>query len=236
MVKEKKDTGPDKFMSQITEAAAIAEAKYPREHGWKIVWIFDHSSCHSAMPDDALDASKMNVNPGGKQRKMRDGIWNGKVQKMNYALGIPKGLRVVLEERGVDTRHMNAEAMRETLSSHSDFKYGKTKIERYLFEEKRHVVYLLPKFHCELNPIERVWAQAKRYSKAYCNYSIRSLRATIDPALDSVELENIQRHFRKVRHYMFAYLEGVPGGSKLEQLVKNYKKAIRSHSRISEHH
>ena len=30
-----------------------------------------HSSCHAAMADDALDANKMNVNPGGKQRKMR---------------------------------------------------------------------------------------------------------------------------------------------------------------------
>ena len=74
------------------------------------------------MPDDALDVSKMNVNPGGKQRVMRDGFWNGKVQKMNFALGIPKGLRRVLEERGIDTREMNADKMREVLSSHPDYK------------------------------------------------------------------------------------------------------------------
>ena len=73
-------------------------------------------------------------------------------------------------------------------------------------EEKEHIVYMLPKFHCELNPIERVWVQAKRYSKAYCNYSIRGLRNTIHPALDSVTLENVQNHFRKVKHYMFAYI------------------------------
>ena len=34
--------------------------------GWRIVWIFDHSSCHAAMLDDALDVNKMNVNPSGK--------------------------------------------------------------------------------------------------------------------------------------------------------------------------
>ena len=34
---------------------------------------------------------------------------------------------------------------------------------------------------------------------------------------------------------MFAYLEGVPGGSELENLVKNYKKAIKFHCRISDH-
>lgn len=95
-------------------------------------------------------------------------------------------------------------------------------------------MYMLPKFHCELNPIERVWAQAKRYSKAYCNYSIVSLRKTIGPALESVSHDNIKKHFRKVRHYMFAYLEGLPGGSDLEKLVKKYKVSIKSHRRISE--
>lgn len=42
----------EKFLAQLKEAVKIAEAKYPKEDGWKIVWIFDHSSCHSAMPDD----------------------------------------------------------------------------------------------------------------------------------------------------------------------------------------
>ena len=35
---------------------------------------------------------------------------------------------------------------------------------------------------------------------------------------------------RKVRHYMFAYLEGLPGGSDLEELVKLYKKEFLSHT------
>ena len=224
----------EKFMSQIREAEKIAVAKYPKAEGWRLVWLFDHSSCHAAMPGDALDVTKMNVNPGGKQRVMRDGFWAGKPQKMNYALGIPKGLRVILEERGIDTRKMNAEEMRRVLGSHPDFKHEKSTIERFLTEEKGHIVYMLPKFHCELNPIERVWAQAKRYTKAYCKYNIVSLRNTVIPALETVTLENVQNYFRKVRHYMFAYMEGLPGGSDLEKLVKNYKKAIKSHRRISQ--
>ena len=225
----------DKFMKQIREVAKIVDFKFPRDAGWKIVWIFDHSSCHAAMPDDALVVSRMNVNPGGKQPIMRDGWWGGKPQPMCFNLGkIPKGMRRVLEERGVDTRGMKAEKMREVLGSHPDFKNEKSSIERFLGEEKKHIVYMLPKYHCELNPIERVWAQAKRYSRAYCKYSIVSLRKTITPALESATLENMHKHFRKVRHYMFAYLEGVPGGSDLEELVKNYKKEIKSHRRISE--
>ena len=61
-------------MNQIKMAVKIAETKYPKCDNWRHVWIFDHSSCHAAMPDDALDVSKMNVNPGGKQRVMRDGL------------------------------------------------------------------------------------------------------------------------------------------------------------------
>ena len=31
---------------------------------------------------------------------------------------------------------------------------------------------MLTKFHCELNPIEKCWGQAKLYSKAYTNYTL----------------------------------------------------------------
>ena len=217
--------------SGMEMAVKIAEIKYPKNDGWRLVWIFDHSSCHGAMAEDALDVAKMNVRPGGMQRVMRDGFWNGKPFPMNRN-GVLKGLKMVLEERGVNTRGLNAEQMREILGRHTDFQNEKTRIEHFL-EDKGHIVYLLPKYHCELNPIERVWAQAKRFTKAYCNYSIQSLRKNIVPALESVTQESIEKHFRKIRHYMFAYLEGVPGGSDLEKLVKKYKKVIKSHRRIS---
>ena len=75
--------------------------------------LYGFSSCHAAMSDDALDASKMNVKPGGKQRVMRDGMWNGKAQRMVDHRGVPKGLRLVLKERGVNTQGMSAEKMSE---------------------------------------------------------------------------------------------------------------------------
>ena len=52
----------DKFIKQIKKAIKIADIKYPRREGWRVVWVFDHSSCHAAMADDdSLDVSKMNV-------------------------------------------------------------------------------------------------------------------------------------------------------------------------------
>lgn len=67
------------------------------------------------------------------------------------------------------------------------------------------------------------------------NKSIVCLCKLIVLVLKIVTIENIKNYFRKVRHYMFAYLEGFPGGSDLVKLVKNYKKAIMSHRRIYIH-
>ena len=95
--------------------------------------------------------------------------------------------------------------MREVLGSHPDFKNEKSSIEQFLEDEKGHIVYMLPKFHCELNLIKRVWAQSKRYTKAYGKYSIVSLRKLIIPALAMVTLENIKNYFRKVEHYVCVF-------------------------------
>ena len=56
----------EKFMNQIKHAVKIAKVKHPKDEEWRVVWLFDHNSCHAAMHEDALDALKMNVNPGGK--------------------------------------------------------------------------------------------------------------------------------------------------------------------------
>ena len=97
--------------------------------------IFDHSSCHTCLPSDALDVNQMNVYPGGKQRVMCDGLWNGKAQSMNTC-GIPKGMKQVLFERGVDTRGMmTATQMREVLGSHADFANQKSKLELFLLSK-----------------------------------------------------------------------------------------------------
>ena len=221
----------DKFLAQIKDAAKIVDVKYPREKGYKVAWIFDHSSCHGAYADDALNAYKMNAKPGGKQPRMRNTVWQGRVQTMVFSIGVPKGLIQVLKERGVDTRRMKLEDMRRELASHSDFKNEKTRIEHFL-NNYGYTCIMLPKFHCELNPIERCWAQAKRYARAFTNHTIAGLRKIVPDALDSVTLENIQKHFRKIRQYMFGYLEGIPGGPELEAFVKKRKKIYTSHRRI----
>ena len=112
----------DKFMEQLQDVVKLVNFKYPKSEGWRVVWIFDHSSCHAAMSEDALDVTHMNVKPGGKQRVMRNGFYDGKPQQMNFPDGTPKGMKIILEERGVDTRNMTADKMHEVLGSRCDFK------------------------------------------------------------------------------------------------------------------
>ena len=69
--------------------------------------------------------------------------------------------------------------------------------------------FCIPKFHCELNPIERVWAYSKKYTRAHFDYSFNSLEVTINPALKSVTLDLIRKYCRKMRDYMAAYREGL---------------------------
>lgn len=58
----------------------------------------------------------------------------------------------------------------------------------------------------------------------HTNYRIQRLQTNVPLALDSVTTENINNYFRKVRDYMFAYLQGYAGGEKLEKEVKRMKK------------
>ena len=215
-----------KFLKQMERAIVIANIKYPSDRYSK-VWLFDQSSGHCAFKEDALNVNRMNVNPGGAQPRMRDTVWDGKLQRMVLNDGRPKGMRTVLQERGIDTDRMKAADMRLVLGSHADFKYEKTALE-HLIQEKGQRALFLPKFHCELNPIERVWGEAKRYTRAHCDYSFVGLERTIIPALESVRLDTIRKYFRKCREYMQAYREGKSGGSDVESAVQQYK----SHRRV----
>jgi len=79
-----------------------------------VFWFFDHSSGHTAYASDALNASKMNVKPGGAQPKMLSTInpVTGRGQKIVLADDTPKGMKQILTERMVNTTKMKADDMR----------------------------------------------------------------------------------------------------------------------------
>ena len=89
-------------------------------------------------------------------------------------------------------------------------------------------MFSLPKFHCEHNPIERVWCHSKRYTHANCNYSMPGLRKTVVPGLETVDIGLIRKFFRKSRDYLEAYASGKEARKEVQQAVKEYK----SHHRV----
>ena len=216
----------EKFMANVKNAMKIAKFKYPSQLH-TVCWVFDQSSCHRAFAEDALNAKHMNVHPGGAQPKMRDTIWAGKLQRMTLADGTPKGMKLVLKERGINSATPKGDDMRTILSFHHDFRNEKTLVEQFILDEGHQVVFL-PKFHCELNPIERVWGQAKCHCRQYSNYTLARLRNIIHPALDSVSTDLILKYFRKIGDYEMAYIEGKKAGKEVENAVKVYK----SHRRV----
>ena len=105
--------------------------------------------------------------------------------------------------------------------------HGQFSIIESFLTDKGHVALFLPKFHCELNPIERVWGEAKCYSRKYTNFTLQRLRNLLPDALDSVSTTTIRKYVRKARGYERAYAEGHHTGSEVERAVRLYKSHLR---------
>ena len=210
------------------------------------VFAFDNSSNHSAFAPDALVAKRMNIGPGGNAPKMRDTFWgsNNERQSMNFPDGRPKGIKQILSERGLWKKNMVGECRlcrdgnnnplrvdccgRKIISLQPDFLAQRSALVEVI-EDSGHVCIFFPKFHCELNFIERYWGAAKRYARNNCNYTWSGLQETVPRALDSVDLITIRRFARKTWRYMDLYRHGVTG-----KLAEYAAKKYKSHRRIPE--
>jgi len=62
----------------------------------------------------------------------------------------------------MDVTGLKAAQVREKLKEYSDFKQQKTILEDYV-DGRGHICLYLPKFHCELSLIERVWCHSKTH-------------------------------------------------------------------------
>ena len=161
------------LLTQVDDAIDIFEELHPQCTG---LFFFDQSSAHASLGPDSLRAFEMNKSNGGKQRVQKDTIvpsnnpvieHRGKIQKMTTKNGEAKGLQQTLTERGFDVRTMKAKCspicpfendtccMARLLSKQDDFFFQESLLEQKL-KARGHICIFLPKFHCELNPIEMV--------------------------------------------------------------------------------
>ena len=99
------------LLKQVEKTVDIFDRVHPNGSG---IFLFDNAPSHKKVAEDSLNVDKMNVGSGGRQPVMRDTIWNGTVQSMVLPDGRPKGMKIVLEERGIDTYNEGRPAQGET--------------------------------------------------------------------------------------------------------------------------
>ena len=184
----------------------IFEVAFPE---YKAIFMFDNAPCHRKIDDQALNVEKMNVRPGGKQAVMRDTIWNSTVQCMVLPDGTPKGLKLVLEERGVDTKGMVADAMRQKLAEYKDFAKQRTMVEEMV------------------GPLTQLREIGVTPRSIRGLVAMEVLRQIVPEALETVTVELMNKFFVTCRDYERAYRNGNTGED-VEKAVKVYK----SHRRV----
>ena len=80
---------------------------------------------------------------------------------------------------------------------------------------------MLPKFHCELNPIELAWGRSKWRVRRNCKYTIACLENVSKSFVeDNFSLAIVQKFCRKVADFHTVYNAGLKGAEVAESQKK----------------
>ena len=88
-----------------------------------------------------------------------------------------KGLKTLLSERELWPKDgLKLEEARALLANQPDFRAQRAWMAEAV-EQAGHLIDFYSKFHCELNPIERMWGAAKRWTRENCEYKLAKAHA-----------------------------------------------------------
>ena len=90
------------------------------------------------------------------------------------------------------------------LSQCEDFKQQQNSVQE-LIEKLGHHCLFLPKFHPELNFIERFWSRLKWWLRQHCEFSLKALWNSLEEACASIPLSLIRKYARTSWRYMSCY-------------------------------
>ena len=241
------------FLAQVEEAVLGLHKQFPE---FRFDFKFDNAPLHKKFAEDAPVLEKMNKNPGGKQPRMRETVWehNGspikqnlvfsrlrKINGMYFNRGEPKGLLQVAKERflrGAKIRKvesMNKVELIKELKKFPDFKNVKNKLfelmdklNQKLFNgEPRIMVEFLPKYHCELAEIELWWRNSKYTFRKENDRQWRTIEKRVNKALDQFKIPYYAKLFRQVKAIEYAYADGLGTNEILHLKETNFLKLVK---------
>ncbi|PPQ84825.1 hypothetical protein CVT24_013261, partial [Panaeolus cyanescens] len=225
------------FVKQLKEKI-IPEFERLHGPGYQALILVDNSQGHCAYAEDALLVSRMNLKPGGKQPRMRQGWYldkNGQrvMQDMVFPEdhpdypNEPKGVKQVLVERGLwkagltlgckdsaSCSEGGSCCAKRILEAQPDFQ-GQRSLVQEVIEAAGHVCLILPKFHCELNFIEHH-------------------QENMPKALASVDVILIRKWQNRMMRWVDAYHDGLNVTDAQAQVQLYSSTKFASHRRVSE--
>jgi transposase len=211
----------DDLIIQLGIVIPLFERYHP---GCKLKFKFDNSGNHHKAAPGGLYANDRNLSDGGKPKPQRDSQWvdgDGVIhhQSMMYN-GRVKGIVRILQERGKWEYTISLEAARRILSEEPDFQAQREWL-REVIEDAGHSIDYYPKFHCELNWIEMIWAYVKAKLRRSCTYSFPDMVKALPTALLDVPLSFHRRVLRHCIRFMSGYQNGLHGPL-LDYVMRKY--------------
>jgi transposase len=162
---------------------------------------------------------------------MRDTIINGKTQTFAFPSshptlgGVAKGAAQIAKERGHNITGLKKDQIIQLLANDPDFKNEKNMLEKMTHQRGWKCLFL-PKFHCEFNPAELVWANSKRYVRGLGEMNFKQLEKAIPISFTTISKDTYFKTYQHGIEEIFASWEGMKSNIKPD--VKTYKSHRRS--------
>ncbi|CAB1108389.1 unnamed protein product [Ectocarpus sp. CCAP 1310/34] len=184
----------------------------------QLVMVFDNSTGHSAFGAGALVGEHVALRPGGAQGALRN-FEDDEGNPVHTTFRVVDNTGQGKEDGEKDGDSGGSGAAGEAgkrrrccvvrvLSELKAFREELNMVEK-LFKAHGHLCIFLPKYHPELNAIERYWGYIKHLLRLHCEYSLRHMLQVLPGALSGVPARFIRAWSRVTWLYIEAYDEGL---------------------------
>ena len=134
-------------MKQMASAVKVAEAKYPKDQGYRLDWVFNRSFCHSAFADDSLNAKTASHARHYLEWKAtisdKASVNSGTLSKNCSKIGGGPHRKRLLPTKYEIGRNASRDCNEKTKQEN----FEKTKQENFIHSHG-HAFLFIPKYHC----------------------------------------------------------------------------------------